>query len=525
MSRFLGLRTAYNLHFYSTVSTLDGSSQKMGPQEVAQLLRRVTETSSAKKKDTNSFSFPVDSSAVKHFVDLSPFADGTSCLNAETRLKLLHESLQQLPSMSLGAAVHLLSLIAVSTPVSSSFEASQVCELIAKEEAFWNEAVYELSRLYFSSASNHSQDVCQYDPHCLVELLCVLTSVDFRFTDAHRIILEAAMSCVSGLLDFPVVSGGSKLSSRTIRDKCINNVVYASRGISCLLRLQHLSSICVPFFRQAQQKFMEDTRPIAVFLNHFRDSGLSQNVSVNDVIEVFHALCGIGLFSPEYLTTTLLLQRRYGYEVDAKSQVQLLRAAAGFLTQTPLPFRNLEPEWIFRGRSLQLRETEVKNLQKSLFLSSSEPLSNNGSPVDESTGAPQKLSLPRASYDNRDRSFGLVDTSQHQTQRGGWYDQSFFDDFDKMLNQQTTHILSPVSGDQPGVSEKVDAIDSERFSIVTSSWVSRDSTLDLPRRAAEAEAIFLIKFLCNKLADFHVGFLSQSFTLLLNLLCYLSSHI
>lgn len=483
-------------------SIINSSSWEKHPK-VTELLRRVEQAVSPKK--ASGAAPNIVGSTLKHYVDLSALTDAPN-YRPEARLELLSQSLQQLSSLSLEDAVHLLSVVSLSTPAWSSSSSNAVplaLESSVKETTFWNEVAYELSRLYFlpSLADTATGKSPQLDPTSVLKLLDVFCSVQFAFTDAHRCMLTSMMNSVISLLHFPTLPSHTEDPQRCIVQSSVNNVVDACRGIAHFLSLQHLD-MCIPFLRRVQSVLLNDTRPLAIFLNHFRDSHLEHTVSVNDVVEVFHALCAVGIFSPEFLSTALLFRRRHAHELEPKTHVYLLRAASAFVTQTPLPLRSIEPHWIMREPVLQLRENEIKNIQKSMFFSESDPVTT----TDQFEEAPTRTSCvqephptSRPTYDNRDRSCGLVDTSQHSTQPGGWYDQSFFDDFDKMLNKETTNILSQTefaSNNLTGEQARSN-LEEERFTDVTEAWLVHDKILDIPRRIAEAEAVYLIKSICK----------------------------
>lgn len=141
---------------------------------------------------------------------------------------------------------------------------------------------------------------------------------------------------------------------------------------------------------------------------------------------------------------------------------------------------NLNPHWIVREEVAKINQQQTQDLR--VFQQSIE----DGTHVDQ----PQHV----------------LEASTGQIR---YYNQNFFNEFENQSNLSSNIMLGP---DGAFESASTDNIIDESIRDITNEWNANDPSLNLIKRAVEAESVFLIKLACQVLKD-QVGqdFVPQAF--------------
>lgn len=205
-------------------------------------------------------------------------------------------------------SVDLLNIVAARQRIQASREGSRTIAQMYSE--FWNQAVFEVMRAWhtqnqFKQRSNEMDTT-------LFQLYNVLASVNFELTASHSYILREVWF---NLISLPKMCEKFRTNNSVENaSHIIQQILFSANAVSNLVGLGHFC-IQEKDVVSVQQNLLSDSRPIATFINHFMDT---TSISLNDFAEVFHMLSCFGIFSPECLTTSILLYKRRSFELTPK---------------------------------------------------------------------------------------------------------------------------------------------------------------------------------------------------------------
>lgn len=222
--------------------------------------------------------------------------------------ELMKRTLSSLPTLSASESVELLSLVAARQGLQLEKHGNQT---IAQRFAeFWNQAIFEREKLGFSRQETPNQQLSSSWNTPLLEFYSILALIRYEWVKPSIVkdvwvqlhLIVKACGAIAGKVSIDKVP------------EVIRHLLFCSNIVNNMISLNHFYTSELDM-RELQHYFLNNSWVMAVFINHFMDT--NDLVTFDSFSRLFHMFTSLGIFSPEFLTTSILLYKRRSFELTS----------------------------------------------------------------------------------------------------------------------------------------------------------------------------------------------------------------